>query len=94
MNSTKLFAFIRSENHVDQDFISVPKMIEILETNGFFADDPRWKPCYEQLLRVNKLDQEHFTKIFAPKLSLLSKVARAAEYFQLLMCVARCCGAS
>ncbi len=94
MNSNQLFECLKTENHIDQDFISVPKMIEILETNGFFADDPRWKPCYEQLLRVNKLDQEHFTKIFAPKMSLLSKVPRASIFCQLLNFVARCCGAS
>jgi hypothetical protein len=56
------------------DVIQVPDMIDILEQNGFLSDDPRWKPSYEALLRVSRLDKATFSRIFSAKISLLSKV--------------------
>ena len=69
-----MFECLQREEPDSKESIGIPKMIQVLEANGFLSDDPRWKPIYEQLLRLPKLDKQNFAKIFSSKFSILSKV--------------------
>ena len=58
-----------------KDYLSVNETKNFLNSQGFLADDPRWASCYENLMTLEKVDEPTFNKIFANRISDLSKAA-------------------
>jgi glutaminase len=47
-----------------QEFISIPQFLKLFDKFGFLPDDPRWKDFFENINKLERIDEQIFCKQF------------------------------